>query len=294
MRLAVDQRDVDVDERPVAADAALRPASRMPFSTLPWNWLGTVPPTIRCSKTMPEPGGPGSASTTTTAYCPCPPDCLTCRPVTRAGAGEGLDHGHPDRHGGDARRRAGCAAVRAAPRRAPPPRTRAAAGRCRAGARAARWGPRRPAGPAPWPAGPRRPGTRPRPRPAAAGWAGPRAGPAAGPPARTACRRSRRWRAGRRRRCRRPGRTATGRSARAQRRGDRADPLVDVVVGVAALGHAVAGDVDRDVGPQRAGEDPHQRDPAEVGVGRRLHDLGDQRAVGVAGQRAAPGRRRAG
>ena len=58
---------------------------RMPFSTLPWNWLGTVPPTMRCSNTTPEPGGPGSASTTTTAYCPWPPDCLTCRPVTRAG-----------------------------------------------------------------------------------------------------------------------------------------------------------------------------------------------------------------
>ena len=70
---------------------------RMPFSTLPWNWLGTVPPTIRCSKTTPEPGGPGSPSTTTTAYCPCPPDCLTCRPVTRPG--ERLHHRDAHGHG---------------------------------------------------------------------------------------------------------------------------------------------------------------------------------------------------
>ena len=148
----------------------------MPFSTLPWNWLGTVPPTIRCSKTMPEPGGPGSASTTTTAYCPCPPDCFTCRPVTRAGAGQGLDHRHPDRHGVAPRRRAGCAAAPAAPRRARPPRTTAAAGRCRGGVPAGRSGPRRPAGPAPSASrsSSARRGRLHRDR-AAAAWAGPRA-----------------------------------------------------------------------------------------------------------------------
>ena len=72
---------------------------------------------------------------------------------------------------------------------------------------------------------------------------------------------------------------------RPQGRADGADPLVDVVVGVAALGQAVPGDVDGGVGPQRAGEDAHQRHPAHVGVGRRLHHLGDQRAVRIAGQR---------
>ena len=70
----------------------------------------------------------------------------------------------------------------------------------------------------------------------------------------------------------------------AQRRGQRADPLVVVVVLVPAVGAAVPGDVHRRVRAQRAGEHPHQADPADVGVGRGLDHLGEQRAVGVAGQ----------
>jgi hypothetical protein len=44
------------------------------------------------------------------------------------------------------------------------------------------------------------------------------------------------------------------------------DPLVGVVVGVAAFGQAVAGDVQDLLGAQRAGEDADQRDAADVQV----------------------------
>ena len=74
----------------------------------------------------------------------------------------------------------------------------------------------------------------------------------------------------------------------AERRGDRADPLVLVVVGVPAGRPAVPGDVHDGVRPQRAGEDPDQADPADVGVGGGLDDLGQQRARRV-GRQAADG-----
>ncbi|CAM5706327.1 hypothetical protein SGLAM104S_06270 [Streptomyces glaucescens] len=67
-----------------------------------------------------------------------------------------------------------------------------------------------------------------------------------------------------------------------ERHGQRPDAFVHVVVLVAAVGEAVPGDVDGLVGAQRAGEDPHQGDPADVGVRGGLDDLRDQRAVGVA------------
>ncbi len=47
----------------------------------------------------------------------------------------------------------------------------------------------------------------------------------------------------------------------------------------------MAADVHRQVGAQRAGEDPDVGHPSEVGVGRRLDDLGGERPVGVARQR---------
>ena len=59
--------------------------ARMPFSTLGMNWVGTEPPTTLDSNSKPAPRGSGANSTWHTAYWPCPPDCLTCRPVTRAG-----------------------------------------------------------------------------------------------------------------------------------------------------------------------------------------------------------------
>ena len=71
----------------------------------------------------------------------------------------------------------------------------------------------------------------------------------------------------------------------AERRVDVCDPFVGVVVGVSAFGHAVPGDVHGELRAQCAGEDPDQRDPADVPVDRRLDHLGDQRAVRVAGQR---------
>ena len=69
-------------------------------------------------------------------------------------------------------------------------------------------------------------------------------------------------------------------------RGDGARPHVVVVGRVALAGrHAeqleVAGHVHRPVGAQRAGEDPHEREVADVGVGLGVHDLGDERAVRV-------------
>ena len=81
-----------------------------------------------------------------------------------------------------------------------------------------------------------------------------------------------------------------GRCVLAQRRGQRADPLVDVVVLVAAVGHAVAGHVHRDVGSKRPAEDADEREPSDVGVGRRLDDLGDQRARRVARRAGLAGR----
>ena len=79
----------------------------------------------------------------------------------------------------------------------------------------------------------------------------------------------------------------TSRSCRAERRVDVRHPLVGVVVGVAALGQAVPGDVHGLLRAQGAGEDPDQRDPADVPVDRGLDHLGHQRAVRVAGQRRA-------
>ena len=86
----------------------------------------------------------------------------------------------------------------------------------------------------------------------------------------------------------------------AERVGERPDPLVVVVVGVAGLGaeerREVAGHVHRLVGVEGAGEDPHQADPADVRVAGGLHDLGDERPVRVArhrvGGRSGRGERR--
>ena len=64
--------------------------------------------------------------------------------------------------------------------------------------------------------------------------------------------------------------------------GEHPRPLVVVVVLVpGALAEErgeVAGDVQRQVGAQGAGEDADDADPADVRVARRLHDLGHQRA----------------
>ena len=74
----------------------------------------------------------------------------------------------------------------------------------------------------------------------------------------------------------------------AQHGRDGADPLVDVVVLMAALlpgeSGEVAGHVHGGVGHQGPREDPHDADPADVRVRRRLHHLGRQRARRVARQ----------
>ena len=41
---------------------------------------GTAPPTTLSTNSNPEPSGSGCTSMSHTAYCPCPPDCLTCLP----------------------------------------------------------------------------------------------------------------------------------------------------------------------------------------------------------------------
>jgi hypothetical protein len=66
------------------------------------------------------------------------------------------------------------------------------------------------------------------------------------------------------------------------------DPLVVAVVVAVSLECApdelaeVARDVDGLVGSERAGEDPHQGEPADVGIGRRADHLGNERTVRVA------------
>ena len=85
------------------------------------------------------------------------------------------------------------------------------------------------------------------------------------------------------------GHDVSGRCSLPSGVGQRADPLVVIVVGVPAGGPPVPGHVHRRVRRERAGEHPHQRDAPHVGVGGGLHHLGEQRPVGVAGQ---PGDRR--
>ncbi len=75
----------------------------------------------------------------------------------------------------------------------------------------------------------------------------------------------------------------------AEGRRQRADPLVDVMVLVPAVLQAVPGDMHRLVGAQGAGEDPYERDPADVRIGGGLDHLGHQRAVRIAGQLRAGG-----
>ena len=67
----------------------------------------------------------------------------------------------------------------------------------------------------------------------------------------------------------------------AQRGEDVADALVDVVVGVGGAGREVPGDVDRGFGCERPGEHPDKGQLADVGLGGGLHDLRQQRSVGV-------------
>src|SRR5258708_5639208 len=67
-----------------------------------------------------------------------------------------------------------------------------------------------------------------------------------------------------------------------------ADALVLVVMGGAVAraeeGREMARDVDRRVGPDGAGEDPDQADPADVRVRGCVHHLGEQWAVRIAGE----------
>ena len=75
--------------------------ARMPFSTLGMNWVGTAPPTTLETNLNPVPRGSGSNSTWHTAYWPCPPDCLTWRPVTRGRLLDRRPHRDPHRLGVD-------------------------------------------------------------------------------------------------------------------------------------------------------------------------------------------------
>lgn len=73
----------------------------------------------------------------------------------------------------------------------------------------------------------------------------------------------------------------------AERRGQGGHPDLRLVTGAWLLTRrvqAVAAQVHGVVGPQGAGEDPHQRDPARVRVGRRLDDLRQQRGLRITGR----------
>ena len=94
-------------------------------------------------------------------------------------------------------------------------------------------------------------------------------------------------------RCPRPRRGSTGVSVAPSDRDTAPDALVRLVVGVA---RGRPGPANRAKWPEtctvasgtsRAGEDPHDADPAHVGVGGRLDYLGHQRSVGVAADRLA-------
>ena len=110
------------------------------------NCRGTAPPTTLSTNSKPPPEGSGSTSMSHTAYWPWPPDCLTWRPCPLALAGERLAQRDPQRHRARRRRRTGCAAGRAARRRGPRPCTTARAGGSRRCSPAAASGPRRRAG----------------------------------------------------------------------------------------------------------------------------------------------------
>ena len=85
-----------------------------------------------------------------TAYCPWPPDCLTCRPWPVRRAGERLAQRHPQRHRLDVDAVAVAQPVEQHVERAPRPCTTARAGGSRGCSPAAASGPRRPAAPRPW------------------------------------------------------------------------------------------------------------------------------------------------
>ena len=124
--------------------------------------------------------GSGSTSMSQTANWPCPPDCLTWRPCPLAGPANVSRSCTRHGHRLDVDAVAVAQPVEQHVERAPRPCTRAPAGGSRGSSPAAGSGPRRRAGRCPGTACPRRPWTWPRSRPAAAGRASPTAPSAAG------------------------------------------------------------------------------------------------------------------
>ncbi len=264
----------------------------MPRSTLGTYCVGTEPPTTRDTNSKPEPRGSGSNSTWQTANWPCPPDCLTCRPMTRPAV----------------------AMVARSGTRTSSVVTSAPAARSRESTTSACASPivhstvwwvstlrsKRSVGSAAT--------TRVNALTSAS------SAPRVVRHDRDRQQRLRQLPAGEQQRIGGVGdgvaglgagqlrqRAQVARDARvdvaqvgAERRVEVRDALVLVVpvrqLVAAALGRddpVVAADVHRGVGPQGAGEDPHQRDPADVGVGGGVHHLGGQRPVRIGGQRAA-------
>ena len=175
------------------------------------NWRGTEPPTTLSTNSKPEPEGSGSTSMSHTAYWPCPPDCLTCRPWPLGLGGERLAQRHLDRDACRPRRRSGWSAGPSGRPGAPRPCTTAPTGGCRRCAPGAASGPRPAGGSGLGRACPRRPWTGPRPRPAAAARASSTAASAAARPCPRGCRPSRPWSASRPRRRHRPPPTGSRR-----------------------------------------------------------------------------------
>ena len=258
------------------------------------NCRGTAPPTTLSTNSNPAPSGSGSTSMSQTAYWPCPPDCFTCRPwpfalppnVSRSGTrsstrvhGDAVAVGQRVEH--DARVRLAHAPEHdlVGLRVLLDPQRRVFGGQplqpdrqlVLVGLGVRLHGDRQ-----------QRLGHRPRLEHAAVRTC------------RTACRRFRRGSAGRSRRCRPPPPTGAGRCCLPS--GNDSVPMRSSSSWSAWLrssrgrpeeGREMARHVNRRVGPDGAGEHPDQADPADVRVRRRLHHLGEQRPVRVAGQAVA-------
>ena len=258
------------------------------------NCRGTAPPTTLSTNSKPAPDSSGSTSMSQTAYWPWPPDCFTCRPWPGRLAGERLAQlaraAAPTRR----RRRSGCVSRSSSTSRCASPMHHSTS-----------W----------WVSGlfsSRSVGSSATSRPSAlrelvlvglglgddrdrqqrVGHQ-PTAPSAAARPCRTACRRSRPGSAWRPRRCRRRCTATTVRWVLPS--GEVSAPTFSSTSWSSwpRSAEEVAGHVHRRVRPQRAGEHPDQRDPADVGVGGGLDDLGDQRPGRVAGERAVRVARRA-
>ena len=287
MRLAVDQRRLEVHRRVSPSDrprSQLRPQALLDAAgCTAWARRRRRPST---RTRTPRRAAAARTRRGTTAYWPCPPDCLTCRPVTRAGlaivsrmatcTGSVSTSAPPARAAGEHARR-----------RAPRPCTTARSGGSPGCGPAAGSGPRRrvfasvltSASSSPRVCAVIATGSSGSGRSQHSSSSGSSdadtVSPVSALPSLVSAQMS-------------PApHASTGLQRGAHRRVDVREALVVVVPAVVrrrSLGRderVVAADVHGGVGAQRAGEHPHERHPAHVGVGRGAHDLRGQRPFEV-------------